>query len=257
MANYHFEISNISRGKGRSVTSCASYICGCKLHDSYNDKTYSHRRGDVMYWKVYQPFNAPAQFSDLQCLCNKIDEAEKRYDSRTGREFIGSLPNELPHPELVRIVNEYVEEHFVKKGLCAVAAIHDGRNEDDPFKNNPHVHILVTTRTVGPDGFSEKKDREHNKKMYVKIWREGWANVQNRAYERNDLEIRVSHESLEVRGIRREPTPHLTRIDWQREECGERTPAGDRKRAIQERNSILIQEHRLRRVRELTIELSR
>ena len=68
--------------------------------------------------------------------------------------------------------------------------------------------------------------------MYVEIWREGWANIQNRAYERNGLDIRVSHESLEVQGTCREPIPHLSRIDWQKEERGERTPAGDRKREV-------------------------
>lgn len=255
MGNYHLEIKNISRGKGRCITSSMSYICGRKLYDCYNKESYFHRRNDVLYWEIYQPHNAPAKFSDLQCLCNEINEAEKRYDSRTGREFIASLPNELSISELIEIVDEYIEEHFIKQGLCAVAAIHEGRNEYDPSKDNPHVHIIVSTRVVGPDGFSKMKDREHNKKVYVKIWREGWANIQNRAYERNGMKIRVSHESLEVQGIRREPTPHLSRIDWQKEERGELTPAGDRKRAIQERNKR-VQKRQLKRGRGLEIEIS-
>lgn len=31
--------------------------------------------------------------------------------------------------------------------------------------------------------------------MYTNIWREQWAEVQNRACERNRLDIQVSHES--------------------------------------------------------------
>lgn len=131
----------------------------------------------------------------------------------------------------------FVEENFVSYGPYAIADIHRGRNRDDPSKNNPHVHIIVPTRTVGEGGFCRWKDREHDKRQHINIWRERWAQIQNHAYERNHLDIRVSHESLEVQGRRdREPTIRLSRIDYQKEQRGERTPAGDRKRAIEERN---------------------
>ena len=101
-----------------------------------------------------------------------------RWDARTARKFIGSLPNELPPGELIRIVQNFIERNFTPYGLCAIAAI-----------------------------------------------------------DRNRLDIRVSHESLEIQGrYDREPTIHLSRIDWQREMRGERTPAGDKKRAIAARN---------------------
>lgn len=237
MANYHLEVSIISRGKGRSVTSSASYICGRKLHDSYNGKTYYNPRKDVIWQKVFLPSMAPPQFQNLQRLCDEIERAEVRWDARTARQFIGSLPNELPPGEQVQIAREFIDSNFISCGLCAVAAIHRGHNRDDPSRNNPHVHIIVTTRTIESDGFCRKKDREHDKRKYITIWREQWAMVQNRAYERNGLDIQVSHESLEVQGKRnREPTIHLSRIDWQKEQRGERTSAGDRKRAIKERN---------------------
>ena len=38
MANYHFQVDIVSRGKGRSVTGLASYISGRKLYDCYDDK---------------------------------------------------------------------------------------------------------------------------------------------------------------------------------------------------------------------------
>lgn len=237
VANYHLEVGVISRGKMRSVVKSINYISGEKLRDKYNYKTYSHKRQDVLQWKIFLPDNAPTEFHYLQNLCDEIDRSEHRYDARTAREFKGSLPNELPLSEQSRIVREYITKNFTSHGLCAIAAIHEGRNEVDPKRNNPHVHIIVPTRSVESDGFSRKKNREWDKKEYINIWRAEWANVQNRAYERNGMDIRVSHESLEVQGIRdREPTIHLSRIDWQRELHGERTLAGDRKRAIKERN---------------------
>lgn len=258
MANYHLEIQNISRGKGRSFPRSANYISGERIHDKYNSTTYYYQRQDVLYHEVFQPDTAPPEFHNLQRLCDEIDNAEKRYDARTAREFIGSLPNELPTHELIQIVKEYVSDNFVKYGLCAVAAIHEGCNETDPSKNNPHAHILVSTRTIGPEGFSKKKDREHNSTKYVDIWRENWAQTQNRAYERNGYNIQVSHESLEVQGkYDREPTIHISRIDWQKEKSGERTISGDKKRDIKKRNEERIRKRQLKRDRSLDIDRSR
>ncbi len=256
MANYHFETKIISRGKGRSVTGAVSYICGRTLRDSYTGKTYYNHRKDVVWQKIFLPSNAPQEFQDIQYLCDKIDQAEMRWDARTARQFIGSLPNELPPGELVRIIHEFIESNFLSYDLCAIAAIHRGCNRDDPSKNNPHAHIVVPTRAVGPDGFSPRKDRKHDQRKYIKIWREQWAEVQNRAYKRNGLDIRVSHESLEVQGkYDREPTIHLSRIDWQKEQRGERTAAGDRKRAIRDRNDERAQMRQPKREPEM--ELSR
>lgn len=258
MANYHLEVTVLSRGKGSSFAERCTYISGVSLHDKHRDTTYSHYRNDVAWAAILSPVGAPPEFSDLQTLCNEFENAERRYDARTAREFIGSLPNELPLEEQEWIVEEFVTHNFVRYGLCAVAAIHKGENLSAPERNNPHTHILISTRTVGPDGFSKSKDREHDRKQYLLIWREQWAEVQNRAYERNGLNIRVSHESLEVQGKRdREPTVHLSLPDWQREKRGLRTPAGDRRRAVIERNAQRVQERELARERSLDLELSR
>lgn len=236
MANYHFETTIISRGQEGSVTGKVSYISGRTLRDSRNGKTYYNHRKDIVCQKIFLPSSAPPEFYDLQHLCDEIERAEVRRDARTARQFIASLPNELPPGELVRIVHEFIESNFVSYGLCAIAAIHRGHNQGDSSKNNPHVHIIVPTRTVEEDGFCRLKDREHNKRKYINIWREQWAEVQNRAYERCRLDIRVSQESLEVQGIDRKPENHLSLADWQKEQRGERTRAGDRKRAIEAQN---------------------
>ena len=236
MGNYHLEVQVISRGKGRSVTRLATYISGEKLRDSYFEKTYYHRRQDVLNCRIFLPPHAPPDFHHLQELCDAIEAAEVRWDARTAREFKGSLPNELPLYELQQIVSAYINENFVACDLCAIAAIHAGRNPTDHTRDNPHVHIIVPTRTVTKTGFSKRKDREHDKRAYIHLWREQWATVQNRAYERNGLDIRVSNESLQVQGIDLLPTIHLSRIDWQKEQRGERTLAGDRKRFVEVMN---------------------
>ena len=256
MANYHFEVGVISRGKGQSFVNSVSYICGKTLNDSYRDKTYYNPREDVLQYEIFLPNWAPSQLYQLQGLCDAVNRAEKREDARTARMFIGSLPNELWFYEQSQIVERFVNNNFVSHGLCAIVAIHEGKNEINPKRNNPHVHIIVPTRTVEAKGFYEKKNREWDKRKYINIWREDWANEQNLAYERNGLNIRVSHESLEVQGKDREPTIHLSYIDWQKEQLGERTIDGDKKRAIKKRNEERIHQKQLKQEHNLEIELS-
>ena len=170
MANFHLEATIISRGKGRSVTAAVGYISGKTLRDNYSGKTYYNSRNDVIWQKIFLPNDAPQEFRNLQHLCNEIECAEVRRDARTARQFIGSLPNELPRGVLMRIVHEFI--------------------------------------------------------------------------------------ALEVQGKRdREPTIHLSRIDWQKEQRGERTPAGDRKRAIKARNDERVRQREIKR--ECELELSR
>jgi hypothetical protein len=239
---YHMEVSTLSRGKGRSLGASLSYISGKKIHDRYSGKTYRHRRFDLVQCRVYLPPSSPNALRDLQCLCDELNKAEKRKDARTGRLFICSLPNELVPGEWAKIVKDFIEENFVAKGLCAVAAIHRGTNRDFPSKNNPHVHIIVSTRTVGPEGFNPQKDREHDKRCYIEIWRRAWAEVQNRAYERCHIEKRISHESLRVQGIDRKPLRHVNYVDWQRAERQRRIQEKERELARLERNRELSRE---------------
>lgn len=88
------------------------------------------------------------------------------------------------------------------------------------------------------------------------MWWEHWARLQNRAYERNKLDIRVSHESLKVQGKKRIPTPHLSVVEWQREKSGQRTITGDKRREVRAKNrqaelekELLIYEHEHERSR--------
>ena len=251
MANFHLEIKTISRTKGSSITSRANYISGHTLRDHYLDKTFYHTRDDVRYAKVFLPPEAPEHLRDLGALCQAVDRAERRRDARTGRILIGSLPNELTLPDWIEIVDSFIQRNFLNRGLCAVAAIHHGKNTRDMSLDNPHVHIIVPTRTVGPEGFLPRKDRTLNRNACLQQWRADWAMVQNRAYERNGLSVRVSHERLTAQGILdREPIVHLSHRDWQREQRGERTRAGDRNRQIRQRSQHWReQEHTLDRSR--------
>lgn len=256
MEFYHFDLDNLSRGNGQSHTRLASYIAGKTLHDYYNHKTYYNYRNDVLYCKIILPDHSPTSFYDLQSLCSEIDKADKeRKNARTARVIVGSLPNKLPLKELIRIVEEFVDVNFTKHGLGAIVAIHEGRNKKHPSKNNPHAHIIVTTRSIEPKGFCYKKNRELNKKMYLTIWREQWAEVQNQAYKRNNIKAEVSPYSLKAQGCKRKPIPHLSLADYQKEKRGIRTIAGDKRREVKKYNKKIKHEKKHSKTHYLDMEM--
>lgn len=134
--------------------------------------------------------------------------------------------------------------------MCAVLALHAGVN-NDPAKNNPHAHVLLTDRPVDSNGFCPKKNRDWNRVEQLRRWRAAWAEAQNRAFQEKGLEVRVSHESLEVQGIDWEPTLPLGRAAVALERKGIQTEVGNRNRKIEAKQREREEERLRRRERHL------
>jgi len=249
MAIYSFSIKPVSRLKGESIVKVAAYQSRGILYDEREEIQYDFtHKTDLLYTKIFLPFETPPEFFDRQTMWNAVDKAEKRLDARTGRAAIAALPNELTLEEQIRLVNEFVIEAFINQGICVDIAIHSG--EKGNGINNPHVHILLTDRPIGRDGFCDKKNRDWNRKSYVCLWRELWAKAQNREFERKGLDVRVSYESLEVQQIDREPTKHLGRKVMEMKRRGKETDRNKENRAIiagnQERERVQQERERRR-----------
>ncbi|MCL2773449.1 MAG: MobA/MobL family protein [Oscillospiraceae bacterium] len=231
MAIYHCSVKIIGRSSGRSSVASAAYRAGEKLQNERDGVThdFSHRNsvaaaayrsGDelehdgkthnfsskkgVVYSEIMLPENAPTEYKDRSTLWNAVEKAEKRKDAQTAREVEVALPIELDLQEQVQILHDYIKENFVDNGMCADFSIHD-KND-----GNPHAHIMLTTRNVDKDGFTNK-NREWNKAAQLEKWRENWAEVCNREFERKGLDIHIDHRTLEEQGIEREPTIHVGR----------------------------------------------
>lgn len=237
MSTYYLNLGIINRGKGNSVANFANYITGKAVRDCHSGRYDELRREDVRFWDILLPSSSPPEYHDLQDFCDAIEQSERRRDAQLIRYFKAALPNELPTDEQIRIAKQFLLSNFIRQGFGAVVAIHSGTNQDNPLKSNPHMHALVTLRTIDAKGLNPKKDREFYRKSCLRDWREAWARVQNQAYNRNGLATRVDHRSLKEQGIDREPTVRLSYSDWIREKNGERTFAGDQRRAIEARNA--------------------
>lgn len=237
MALFGFDLRPISRLQGGSIVKTASYILRENLHDEYQQKThyYSHVK-DLLHSEILLPENAPEEFHDLQTLLAAIDQAEKRYDARTGRSLRLSLPNDvnLSTGDRISLARDYIREVFVAQGMCAILAIHEGKNVEAE-KSNPHAHVILTDRPVDTNGFCSRKNRDWNQTAQLRKQRRLWAEHQNRFFQERGLDLEVSYESLEVQGIDREPTRPLGRAATALERKGIRTEVGNRNREIEAR----------------------
>jgi len=199
MAIYHLRATMISRSSGRSATAAAAYRVGERIEDHRTGLTFDYRaRGGVDHVETLAPTNAPAWVQDRAALWNAVEAAETRKNSQVAREIRVALPAELDHGQRVELVREFCQREFVARGMVADIALHaPGREGDD---RNHHAHILLTTREIGPEGFTTK-NRDWNAVEMLEGWREAWARDSNRALERCGLDERIDHRTLEAQRI--------------------------------------------------------
>ena len=79
-----------------------------------------------------------------------MEASETRVNSRLAREINIALPRELSKDQQAELIRDYAQTQFVDQGMIADIAIH----RDDP--ENPHAHIMLTTREISEEGFTVK-----------------------------------------------------------------------------------------------------
>jgi ATP-dependent exoDNAse (exonuclease V) alpha subunit len=220
---------------------------------------YSHR-GGVLHTEILLPENAPDWMHNRSDLWNAVEAIEKRKDARLTREVVLSLPHELTPGGRRELVRAFAQDQFVNRGMVADIAIHAPGAEGD--ERNHHAHIMLTTRSIEGDGFGGK-DRSWNDKALLETWREAWGHHTNRTLEREGINARVDHRSLEARhteqvrlreaalargdaqaareheigavSFDREPLPHIGFKAWAMERRGIQTAIGATMREAKER----------------------
>jgi hypothetical protein len=194
MAIYHLRATMISRSQGRSATAAAAYRVAERIEDRRTGLTFDYAaRGGVDHTEILAPDHAPDWVHDRSELWNRVEESETRKNSQVAREVRVALPDELTHAQRVALVRDYAQAQFVDRGMVADIALHAPGREGD--ERNHHAHILLTTREIGPDGFTTK-NRDWNKVEVLEGWREAWARDSNAALERAGIEDRVDHRTL-------------------------------------------------------------
>ena len=239
MAIYHFSAQMVSRSTGASAVAGAAYRAGENLTDERTGEPHDYRRRDDLDGvEMLTPRGAPAWAQDRAQLWNAVEAAERRKDAQVAREVRVAIPRELRPDDGRALVRDFAQRAFVDRGMVADIAYHGGQGE------NPHAHIMLTTRSISPEGFGQK-DRSWNHKALLTSWREDWAASANRALERHGHADRIDHRTLAAqrdealaRGdtaraetLDRDPEIHLGRAAWmmaRTDEDNARTERNDR-----------------------------
>ena len=191
MALYHVHAQVVSRGSGASAVAGAAYRSRDTLTDERTGEAhdYRSRRDDLDGAEILTPQGSPAWAQDRARLWNAVEAAERRKDAQVAREVRVAIPRELSAEDRRALVRDYAQRSFVDRGMVADIAFHGGQGE------NTHAHIMLTTRTLTPEGFGPK-NREWNKKEHLVTWRKDWADRANSALARAGRAERIDHRTL-------------------------------------------------------------
>lgn len=230
MAIYHLSVKIIGRSAGRSAVAAAAYRSGEKIVNQQYHRVhnYQNKKG-IMYSEILLPRQAPIRFLDRSTLWNTVEKIEKGKNAQLVREVEVALPIELSLEGHISLLQKFVQQNFVDKGMCADFSIHDKGD------GKPHAHILLTMCAMDSEGlWMNKKTKEYilneqGQKQYDKqkktykcksipttnwdqkenllLWRENWAKVVNEMLASQD--IRIDHRSYKNQGISKIPTIHL------------------------------------------------
>lgn len=220
MAIYHLSIGFISRSTGRSAVQNVAYITGDNLHESRRnlDANYKNRASDIAYTTTLIPDHVDDSFAHIS-VWDKIESFEDVYakvrfpngelarekymnSAQTAMTVIAALPNELTLDTSKELIEDFLNERFVSRGLIATYAIHKNNG-------NPHAHFLISRRSVNEKGeFSWFKDREICMKRELLKTRSLWAEKANFYLERDGHEMRITEKSFLDLGVNLIPTKH-------------------------------------------------
>lgn len=199
MAIYHLTAKIVSRARGHSAVAAAAYRAGESLEEASTGITFDYtRKRGIEHREILAPEAAPAWVHDRLQLWNAVEASEKRRDAQLAREIEIGLPIELDPAQQLALLRDFAQRQFVSRGMVADLAIH----RDNP--ENPHAHILLTTRTLTPGGFGAK-ERSWNERAKLLQWRAAWAETANLHLAQAGLAIRIDHRTLKAQGLEFEP----------------------------------------------------
>jgi Ti-type conjugative transfer relaxase TraA len=210
----------VKAGGGSSATGLSAYIARDARIDQNGERfNFTHRADELESTGLILPTGAPEWAADAARVWREAERAEQTIDRATGelrwkkggqvaKHFTIALPREGSDEQRRELMLAFIAKEIQpqKHGVVVEWAIH--REE-----NNPHAHLLISTRTLAGDGFG-KKARSMNPDFASKgdrhfvgeadHWDIRWAAFQKEFCERLGLEA-------DIRERRFVPEDHYTR----------------------------------------------
>ena len=242
-SHYHCSASTITRAQGRGIVAASAYRAGERIKDQRTGlcHDYTRKRG-VLHSEIVTPADAPAWTQDRAQLWNAAERAEdsstRRATAKTGREFRLAFAHQLTAEERIACAREFARYLVDAYGIAVDFSIHaPDRNGD---QRNFHAHVLTSTRVMTDAGFGDKVrvlDRPKTSSKHIEAIRAQWAEIENAAYARAGIDLRVDYRSYERRGIDQSGTTHLGPKASGLERGGQSSARGDHNRAVRAENA--------------------
>jgi ATP-dependent exoDNAse (exonuclease V) alpha subunit len=182
----HFHARMISRSNAgsKSAVGAAAYQARERIEARGLVHDYT-RRGDLVHKEILLPEDAPDWMGDRAALWDAAEDAADRSTrpdtAQTARAIDAALPRGLAREEQIELARDFAAEAFVARGMAVDLAIHDAPASDGG--RNAHVHYLVATREVTPEGFGAV-NREWARAEVLREWRMEWEAAADLAMER-------------------------------------------------------------------------
>jgi Ti-type conjugative transfer relaxase TraA len=207
---YH-NVSIISAAKGQTVVGLERYITRSNGRNPVDGRHYAFAShdADLVSVDVFLPHGAPAIFEDPLTFCTAMERAEVTLDRKTklprfkknaqfAKHVILALPAELSEAENHQLLRDWCNSEYVQHGVGVVAAYH---RADDPAIDNPHVHVIASTRLVTPEGLGKKarvlnpvftRGAGHTRAtLHADDLPGRWAAFQDAWFQRNGIALRT------------------------------------------------------------------
>lgn len=220
MASRFVRVEIVKAGAGSSATGLSAYIArDARLDQSGTPFNFAHKADELEARGMILPASAPEWAADAAQVWRAAERAEQTIDRQTGelrwkkngqiaKHMTIALPREATPEQREAMLMEFVRREIApqKHGVVVEWAIH--REE-----NNPHAHLLISTRALEGAGFG-KKARAMNPDFASKganhfiseaeNWDIRWAEFQREYFERFGI-------AADIRERRAMPEEHYTR----------------------------------------------
>lgn len=208
MALFHLNVSSIGKASSSSACASAAYRSCSQITQTVMDSqtgievSYTHdfsNKKGLAFSEIFAPEGVDSWCLNREQLWNKVEQRETHIKGRYARDIKLALQTEFTLDQNIQILSEYVKDTFVKDGIIADVNIH----MDD--SNNPHAHIMLTTRKLEIDANGEWIFGNKNRLLDSKGWlvniRNNWAEINNKYFMIHDIDKTITHESYEARGL--------------------------------------------------------
>ena len=209
----------IGRAAGHSAVKAAAYRSGTKQHDERNGLTadYGFRVDEVAHSEILLPAGAPEALQDRSTLWNAIEFAEdkstRRSTAQLAKDHIIALPRELNLHQQIELAREFAQT-LTAQGVGVDLNVHLHSQD------NPHAHLLTTTRIIDENGIGAKARHLNGgfvggkKVVEAEQLRHTWANFQNQWCEQRGIDLFVTNNDGQWQPeIHNGPKTHISVLD--------------------------------------------